>query len=95
MGMIQNVFPREARAIYDHMMANDYKRAQKIFHALMPFINWMDSGYFPGPLKWMLRLQGFDAGAPRFPVPPVPRELKEKLDELLRQSTLQLSCKAC
>lgn len=90
MGVIQNVFPRETRALYDYMMANDYLSAQKIFLALMPFINWMDSGYFPGPLKWALQLQGFEAGMPRLPIPPVAPELQTRLSEVMERSSLQL-----
>lgn len=83
MGVIHNLFPKQVRSLFHAVSTNDFFKAQQIYQTLMPFIAWMDRGYYPGTVKAALTALGFQAGSPRRPIPPVSRALREELARLL------------
>lgn len=57
--------------LYEAMQAQDLARARQVFHRLLPLLRFIVKGGLPTTVKAGLKLQGFDAGAPRAPLQPL------------------------
>ena len=88
MGIIHNLAPKQMRAIWDAMQANDVKTARAINKTLMPLYDMMEEEPFPGPVKAGLELLGLPGGVPRKPIVAPSTELKARLKAAMIEAGL-------
>lgn len=90
MGITPNLAPRMLREMYDAVKAGDMKKAMEINERLVPLSNAQETADnpCPGPVKYGLQLQGFEAGGPRRPVTPVEESFKEGYKKIMEQAGL-------
>lgn len=82
-GSTLNFMPGVYREIRKSYERDDLARAQELQIQANRVISVLHSFGFPGALREMMRLVGFDCGQPRLPNPPLPEEKKEQLREAL------------
>jgi 4-hydroxy-tetrahydrodipicolinate synthase len=85
---VANIAPGAAAKIYDEFKAQHFDAARETQEKLLPLIEAMTVGEFPGGLKYAMNLIGIDVGATKIPLPPLKEEERKKVEQLLRESHL-------
>lgn len=84
-----NVLPKQWVEIYDTAMAGDSKKINELGMKYHYFQKMLFKSPNPGPTKYAMTLQGFDAGKPLLPVCEAPEALKEEIrGEMVRLGIL-------
>ena len=78
-GVMCCIMPKELVKMYDLIMDNNWKEALKIDESLRRLSILIESEPNPAPVKEVLNLLGFDFGAPRLPLKPCSKELREEI----------------
>lgn len=79
MGIAYNLLPKEFVAIYDALMANDWKAAAAQNAKLTAIYDAMEAEPYPGPLKAGLEMIGIPAGPVRKPLTQPTENIKKVL----------------
>jgi 4-hydroxy-tetrahydrodipicolinate synthase len=80
-----NLIPQLTIDLYNAALAGDLKKSRELFYQQLPVLQFILKGGLPTTIKAGLRLQGFEAGAPRSPLLPLTDEGTEQLRALLKQ----------
>ena len=79
------IVPQELVKMYDLLRENNWKEALKIDESLRRLSILIESEPNPAPVKEVLNLLGFNFGAPRLPLRPCSKELREEIrNELIK-----------
>lgn len=78
-GVMCTIVPKELVKMYDLLMENNWKEALKIDESLRRLSILIESEPNPAPVKEVLNLLGFHFGAPRLPLRPCSKELREEI----------------
>ncbi|MDL2253449.1 dihydrodipicolinate synthase family protein, partial [Ruminococcaceae bacterium OttesenSCG-928-I18] len=86
MGIAPNIVPRQLAEMYRKVKENDFKAAADINRKLVPVYNAMETSEepCPGPVKYVLKQQGFDCGLPRKPVVDISDGMRTELDKIMK-----------
>lgn len=85
MGIAYNLLPKEFVAIYDALMANDWKAAAAQNAKLTAIYDAMEAEPYPGPLKAGLEMIGIEAGPVRKPLTQPTDSIKKVLRAELKK----------
>jgi len=81
---LANIAPKMTVEMYDAVRKNDFEKARKIYHKLLPIARGIGSEFnFPAPVKEAINLLGRKAGPPRSPIVPVSSQERENLKTAL------------
>lgn len=83
--------PRPSLALYRAFAAGDYKKAGDIQRIIAPAAGAVTGKYGIAGLKAGMELEGFQAGLPRRPLPPLKPEQREDLAQIFRRMNSELA----
>ena len=89
--VLTNIFPAEFVRMMTSFEAGRVKEAQRIHHALAPFINALFCESNPGPLKAALKLRGIAENIVRLPLAPVTSDSFLMIQSALSQTDKDLA----
>ncbi|CAA9889305.1 putative dihydrodipicolinate synthetase [Candidatus Methylobacter favarea] len=80
-----NLIPEWTLRLYEASEAGDLKQAREVFYKQLPLLQFILKGGLPTTIKAGLKLQGFEAGAPRKPLLPLDSAGQNELAAMLKQ----------
>ena len=83
--VLSNVFPKETSAVCGAALAGNYPKASSLMQQLLPAINLLFCEVNPIPVKYAMKLIGFDCGPCRLPLTKLSEGNRQKIEAFFKK----------